>query len=107
MGMMRYMKIEGVVNLYATCLALEEQEAEVEDVGRQAYRPTWPVWRSHVQDWCGGPELGVTYLNDSCRISDCPKEIRLADYAAISAGVTCEVTGDGVRAVYAVVSRVK
>ena len=60
-----------------------------------------------ARDWCGGPELRVTYLPDSCRISDCPKEIRLANYAAIGAGVTCEVTGDGVRAVYAVVSRVK
>ena len=98
------MKIEEVVNLYATCLALEEQEAEVEDVGRQAYRPTWPVWRSHVQDWCGGPELRVT---ESSRISDRLKEIILANYAAIGAGVTCEVTVDGVRAVYAVVSRVK
>ena len=101
------MKIEEVVNLYATCLALEEQEAEVEDVGRQAYRPTWPVWRSHVQDWCGGPELGVTYLNDSCRISDLLREIILSDCAAFGACVTCEVTVDGVRAVYAVVSRVK
>ena len=107
MGMMRYMKIEGVVNLYATCLALEEQEAEVEDVGRQAYRPTWPVWRSHVQDWCGGPELRITHLTESSRISDRLKEIILANYAAIGAGVTCEVTGDGVRAVHAVVSRVK
>ena len=71
MGMLRYMKIEEVVSLYATCLALEEAEADLEDEwGQRAYRPAWQVWYSRTQDWCGGPELRVTYLTDSCRISD-------------------------------------
>ena len=94
------MKIVEVVSVYAASPALREELQD--ELGRMAYGPAWRVGCSCTRDWCGGYELRITHPPEINRISDRLREIILADHAAIGAGVTCKVTVDGVRAVYAV-----
>ena len=72
MGMLQYMKREDIDGLYAA----SEPKASGRALGQNAYRPAWQGLYPRTRDWCGGPDLRVICLTDTCcRISDCLREI--------------------------------